>query len=615
MKSFQLTSQFSLLACCVLSSDSSALANHGSVVGVGVGTSSSTDSCIAQPVVYTIAGSDSGGGAGIQADLLAIHSMNCHGCSAITCLTAQNSVGVTGVHAPPPSFLKQQLDTLLSDMPPMAVKIGMLGTKDLALCVGGFLKELRDRDGKVWVVLDPVMISTSGHKLIDDDAKQAMIEHVFPYADILTPNKYEAEDLLGRKFESNQDVVQGTHHTHKSGHFVNFCLLSPHKTVFPPFDTGAKDIVEMGVSSVLIKGGHAVNDLKFAQDYFLSAHPPASAEERLFESRQGIWLRSPRYKTNNTHGTGCTLSSAIASALALGEQQRSSSMVNVDGATSAIDLVDACCLAKAFVTAGIFHGVQYGQGPGPVAHTQFPSSFQHYPLLTNNPLHDNASAGEFCCMKSFSDKSDDDRVVLGRILPVVDNVELVEHLANIPGVTDIQLRIKDASDPETILQKSIQSQKICEALGVRLWINDHWEAAVTAGCFGIHVGQGDLVKSMKSGGIDELKQRGMALGISTHSYAELSTALGLKPSYISLGPIFATKSKNVEFNPQGLATLSKWRQLIPPEIPLVAIGGIHDEKLAREVRAAGADCVAVIGAVTTVESVESAVSSLCEAMA
>ena len=203
MARFQSTFCFFLLACCVFSSNSLVLANYGGYVENGIAR-------VAPPVVYTIAGSDSGGGAGIQADLHAIHSMKCHGCSAITCLTAQNSVGVTGVHAPPASFLKQQLDTLLDDMPPVAIKIGMLGTKDLALCVGEFLKKIKGDDTKkVWVVLDPVMISTSGHKLIDDEAKQAMIEHIFPYADMLTPNKFEAEDLLNRKFDTNDDVERG----------------------------------------------------------------------------------------------------------------------------------------------------------------------------------------------------------------------------------------------------------------------------------------------------------------------------------------------------------------------------------------------------------------------
>ena len=243
------------------------------------------------PIVYTIAGSDSGGGAGIQADLHAMHSMNCHGCSAITCLTAQNSCGVTGVHSPPASFLSKQLDTLLEDLPPRAIKIGMLGSRELAETVGSFLSRLSGSYGdngnsndagekrreKTWVVLDPVMISTSGHKLIDDDAKQAMIDQIFPHADVLTPNKYEAEALLDRKLESPEAIEQG-----------------------------ARDLLDMGVKSVLIKGGHTVADdlkgpirpdvnatLGYAQDYFLSSIPP-EGEDRLCDGVRGIWLRSDR---------------------------------------------------------------------------------------------------------------------------------------------------------------------------------------------------------------------------------------------------------------------------------------------------------------------------------
>ncbi len=167
------------------------------------------------PIVYTIAGSDSGGGAGIQADLKAIHAMGCHGCSAITCLTAQSSTGVTGVHSPPAEFLRLQLDTLVNDLYPRAIKIGMLGSKDIALEVGDFLKSLKEAhhdNGNVeppFVVLDPVMISTSGHKLLEDDAKEAIIENVFPHVDLVTPNKFEAEELLGRVLNSPEDVENG----------------------------------------------------------------------------------------------------------------------------------------------------------------------------------------------------------------------------------------------------------------------------------------------------------------------------------------------------------------------------------------------------------------------
>jgi len=318
-----------------------------------------------------------------------------------------------------------------------------------------------------------------------------------------------------------------------------------------------------------------------------------------------------RYETDNTHGTGCSLSSALASALALGEQQRNTE--NGDGATSAIDLIDACCLAKSYVAAGIYNSVQYGKGPGPVAHTMFPSNYQHYTALTTDPSEEDI-AGSFCAMKSYSDTTNDDRPVMARILPVVDTVDWVEKLTKTPGVTDIQLRIKDEKDPSKVLERCTQCQEICRAAGIRLWINDHWKAAVDAGCFGVHVGQEDLVKCIQSGGIQEMRKRKMALGISTHSYAELSTALGMNPSYISMGPVFATKSKNVKFKPQGLPIVSKWRQLIPPEMPFVAIGGINDEKLARQVRDAGADSVAVIGAVTKAKDLESTVSSLNDAM-
>ena len=180
-------------------------------------TASSTPTTpLPPPIVYTIAGSDSGGGAGIQADLHAIHGMGCHGCSAITCLTAQSSTGVTDVHTPPAEFLKSQLDTLKQDLYPRAIKIGMLGSKPIALEVSQFLKSLKEEDGgehePPFVVLDPVMISTSGHKLIEDDAKEAIIEFVFPYVDVVTPNKFEAEELLGRTLNSPEDVENGKIH-------------------------------------------------------------------------------------------------------------------------------------------------------------------------------------------------------------------------------------------------------------------------------------------------------------------------------------------------------------------------------------------------------------------
>jgi thiamine-phosphate diphosphorylase len=207
-----------------------------------------------------------------------------------------------------------------------------------------------------------------------------------------------------------------------------------------------------------------------------------------------------------------------------------------------------------------------------------------------------------------------DEPILGRILPIVDTVEWVEKLAKTPGITDIQLRIKDETDPDRILERVQKCQKMCKDAKVRLWINDFWKAAVDAGCFGVHVGQEDLVKCIDGGGLEVLRKNNVALGVSTHSYGELAAALGVNPSYISMGPVLGTTSKKVAFDPQGLSTVHKWRQLIPPSTPFVTIGGISDSAKAKLNKEAGADCVAVIGAVTQSDDVAAAVCELNDAM-
>jgi thiamine-phosphate diphosphorylase len=214
---------------------------------------------------------------------------------------------------------------------------------------------------------------------------------------------------------------------------------------------------------------------------------------------------------------------------------------------------------------------------------------------------------------------------LGRILPIVDSEEWIERLCTEPrsagDITDVQLRIKGETDPKHIAEIVKRCQGHCDKAaaagggrGIRLWVNDYWEAAIDAGCFGVHVGQEDLYRCMQKGGLESLRRANMALGVSTHSYAELAVALGIHPSYISVGPIFATTSKTVKFDPQGLETVQQWRRLVPQDIPLVAIGGIGNVGSATLVKRAGADCVAVIGAVTHAPDIAAAVASLNEAM-
>lgn len=267
--------------------------------------------------VLTIAGSDSGGGAGIQADIKAISAMGCYASSAITAVTVQNTLGVQAVHPIPLDILEGQIDAILSDIGADAIKIGMLHSTKVVNLVAEMIEKYGIRN----VVLDPVMVSTSGHKLIEDDAIESIKNRLIPLSRVITPNIPEAEILSGCKISSDQDFEQIAK------------KLSFNKSV-----------------SVLLKAGHLDNDCLV--DYFYN-----------IEDNTITLLPSKRVKTRNTHGTGCTLSSAFASALARGEY-----------------LTLAAKSAKKYIEQAIVSGAEYeiGHGHGPVNH-----GFNPLKMLTN----------------------------------------------------------------------------------------------------------------------------------------------------------------------------------------------------------------------------------------
>ena len=267
--------------------------------------------------VLTIAGSDSGGGAGIQADIKTISAMGCYASSAITAVTVQNTLGVQAVHPIPLDILEGQIDAILSDIGADAIKIGMLHSTKVVNLVAEMIEKYGIRN----VVLDPVMVSTSGHKLIEDDAIESIKNRLIPLSRVITPNIPEAEILSGCKISSEQDFEQIAK------------KLSFNKSV-----------------SVLLKAGHLDNDCLV--DYFYN-----------IEDNTITMLPSKRVQTKNTHGTGCTLSSAFASALARGE-----------------DLTVASKSAKKYIEQAIVSGAEYeiGHGHGPVNH-----GFNPLKMLTN----------------------------------------------------------------------------------------------------------------------------------------------------------------------------------------------------------------------------------------
>lgn len=479
---------------------------------------------------WTIAGSDAGGGAGIQADLKTFESLGVHGCSAITALTAQNSREVRMVEYPSRAFLRTTLEALRDDLPAAAIKLGMLGSKDVIDEVAAFLANESNSCRNVAVVCDPVMVTTSGSRLLDDGATDSLVRTIFPRCAIVTPNLPEAEALLGGK-----------------------ALRTP-----ADVEAAAAELLKLGCDAVLIKGGHATSiDEATAQDFFVDG-----------TSGFKCWLSSHRLDTPNTHGTGCTLSSAIAALLARG-----------------LPLLDAVVLAKAYVTKGIASSTQLGAGPGPVQHTGWPQSADAMPWISASAV-DGASPPRFA-------RCDVDE--MSCVLPVVDTVELVKEVVA-GGAAHVQLRLK-GMEPQEVKAAVEAAMAACTAHGARLWVNDHWEVAMAAGAYGVHVGQEDL-EAMGLPAVRKLAESGLHLGISTHSYAELATALGVRPSYISLGPVYATQSKDVSrWEPQGLERVRHWRQLLPDDTPLVAIGGISLER-APGVLASGAQGIAVIGAIT-----------------
>ena len=264
------------------------------------------------PVALTIAGSDSGGGAGIQADIKTFSSLGVFGASAITAITAQNTQGVRGIQAISPEILRGQIEAILEDFIVDAIKIGMLHNKDAVKVVSETLPSFR----RTSIILDPVMISTSGSKLLEDDAIRTIMDELFPKATLLTPNIPETEYLSGIKINNEADIL-----------------------------CAARKLQEKGYNAILIKGGHI---------------PGVETVDRLFINENNpICLASPTVETFNTHGTGCTLSSAIAAYMALGHS-----------------LVEAVRLAKEYMNNALVHGanVCMGKGHGPVNHFFSPSA-------------------------------------------------------------------------------------------------------------------------------------------------------------------------------------------------------------------------------------------------
>lgn len=275
---------------------------------------------IKKPIVWTVAGSDSGGGAGVQADLKVINLLGAHGCTAITALTAQNTIGTGRLEWVAPDMLGAQLEALQADLPPAAIKLGMLGTAEAVEIIAEFLQAVN----APFTVCDPVLISSSGTFLLEAKAWPLVTEKLFPVIDLITPNIPEAEHLLGMEIATPVDI-----------------------------EAAAKKALLLGVDEILIKGGHGSHDIELSSDYWSNG-------------KEHAWLSSPRIDTKSSHGTGCVLSSAIATARALGGGP-----------------LESIVLAKAYLNQGLRQAPGLGSGYGPLAFNPWEKAEQDLPLISH----------------------------------------------------------------------------------------------------------------------------------------------------------------------------------------------------------------------------------------
>ncbi len=475
-----------------------------------------------QPIVWSIAGSDCSAGAGIQADNQVFSCLHVQFGNIITAVTAQNSRSVQHISQTTLASFDAQWQSLADELPADVIKIGMLGSEKL---LQRLTQKLATFSGKV--VCDPVMASTSGGSLIDDASG---FQSILPYIDVLTPNRHEFEQLFAKDIEALG------------------------------FDKAALAISKRYQLALLITGGDSCGS-PFATDVFVHQNTVQT-------------LSSPFVSTPHTHGTGCSLSSAIAAFLAL-----------------AYSPPDAVVLAKAYINQGLMLPAVSLQNPAAFQHTHFPDGLKAFPFFGK-------------AKQAFSFKTLDRPLGL---YALVNSIESLKKALDL-GVDTLQLRVKGVTPIKTD-QLVEEAVALANAQNIPLFINDEWRLAIKHKAFGVHLGQEDLV----SADLAAIHAAGLHLGLSTHNWYEIAKAHAHAPSYIAFGPIFETQSKAIAHHTIAINTLQAWVSLLQNHYQLTAIGGIDTSNVER-VASSGIRSVAVISAIGKSADPQAAVDQLQAAL-
>ena len=521
-----------------------------------------TETTSQKPIVWCIGGSDSGGGAGIQADLLTVSDLAVHGCTVITAVTAQNSVAVTEVFALPAGMLCSQLDALWQDLPPAAIKIGLLADDSQIETLALWLAKNQPQCPVIW---DPVLVASTG-RCLSDISWQACLA-LLQQVQLLTPNLPE----LAYFAQKNQQASAADTDEGKA-------QLQALRAIYQ--------------GAIVLKGGHAAPD---KDQSIVDLFVPASEQGAAFEGtavegsavKSWVKLHSDRLNNPHQHGTGCTLASAIA---ALWAQD--------------YDLPDAIVLGRAYLQQSLRAGYATGKGAGSLGRLGWPLQQQDFPALYTAPVHSvTAIAANYTTVLPLVKTPIFPRLSQSiGLYPVLDDISWLKRLLPL-GLHTVQLRLKNKTEQELRAQISA-AVAFCRDYHIQLFINDHWQLAIEYQAYGVHLGQEDLQQA----DLAAIAAAGLRLGISTHGYAELATVLPLRPSYIALGHIFPTKTKAMPSKPQGLKRLADYVWLCD-DIPTVAIGGITQQNI-NAVLQTGVRGVAVVSAITAAPQPEQALKQL-----
>ena len=501
----------------------------------------------AKPILWTISGADCSGGAGIAADIKTGHSLGVEVCHLITANTVQNSHKLLSINPTDVKILAQQAQALRFDKPPRVIKIGLIANSVQINWLVALLSELKQQITDLLVVYDPVGQASVGGNLSSIPTKALL--PLMPLIDVITPNLIEAKQL---------------------GKLTEECVENGNIAI-------GEKVLALGCRAVIVKGGHEadiinktnVTTRKYSIDTCLQKLSNDNPQSYHLQSYQ---LQSPYIDTSHSHGSGCSFATALACFLA-----------------NHYLLRDAFTLTKAYINQGLtlskkqqdfivetatntpipyhYYGA-FEQSTWPTDASFFPKvtgltndKYQHLPAFAGLDLAANERLG---------------------LYPVVDSIEWLECLLPLK-INIMQLRIKNKSDDEldAIVKKAVTLAKKYQC---RLFINDYWQLAIKHDAYGVHIGQEDLAQA----DLSAISDANLRLGISTHGCYEFLLAQQLQPSYLAVGAIFPTKTKDMTGQIQGLDNLRQIMNLAN-NIPVVAIGGINQQR-ATKVWETGCQC-------------------------